>query len=103
MIAFAVSVLFAAQAATPPPTDTPDNRQPIVVVGHPPAGADRVVCRTIVETGSRIAEGRLCQRQSDWEADRRRNQLDAERMVADTWDYNQQLIGHGPAVSGRPQ
>jgi hypothetical protein len=97
MIASVVSALLAAQPATPTTPETPAGQQPIVVVGHPPANADRIVCRTIVETGSRIPEGRRCQRESEWEQERRMNQLEAERAVADSRDYNQQLVAHDSA------
>jgi hypothetical protein len=99
MIPFVLSYLVAAQAAQaadPPPGAAPVVQSQIVVVGrrHTP---DRVVCRTIVETGSRIPEGRVCQHESEWDQERRRNQLDAERMVADSRDYNQQLVAHDGA------
>jgi hypothetical protein len=94
MIIFAASALLAAQAGTPPPGDAPVGQQQIVVVGRRPVTADRIVCRTIVETGSRIPEGRQCQRESEWEQERRRNQETIERQVADSRDYNQQLVAH---------
>jgi hypothetical protein len=97
MIAFVFSALLAAQTAIPAPADPSAGQQPIVVVGRPPVNADRIVCRTIVETGSRIPEGRRCQRESEWEQERRMNQLEAERAVADSRDFNQQLVAHDSA------
>ena len=101
MIAFVVSALLAAQAATPSPTDASAAQQQIVVVGRRPVTADPIRCHTIVITGSRIPEGRQCQRESEWEQERRRVQQEVERQVADSRDFNQQLVAHDSA--GGPQ
>jgi hypothetical protein len=83
--------MLAAQAATttPPTGDAPTARQ-IVVVGQPPATVDRVICRTMVETGSRMGGTRVCHRQSEWEQERRQHQVDDGRHVSDTQDYGYQ-------------
>jgi hypothetical protein len=96
MISFVVIALLAAQDATPPPTTPPSGEAPVahqvVVVGQPPASVDRVVCRTMVETGSRLGGTRVCHRQSEWEQERRRNQIDADHQTSGTQDYGYQSM-----------
>jgi len=87
-----VFTMLAAQAANPPPAgESPVARQ-VVVVGQPPATVDRVVCRTMVETGSRLGGTRVCHKQSEWEQERRRNQADAAHETSGTQDYGYQSM-----------
>jgi len=92
MISFVFIALLAAQEATPPPTTPPTGNRQTAVVGQPPATVDRVVCRTMVETGSRLGGTRVCHRQSEWEQERRRNQADADHETNGTHDYGYQTI-----------
>ena len=40
----------------------------------------RKVCKTIIDTGSRLGEKRVCKSQSDWNRDREANSQDLENM-----------------------
>ena len=92
MISLVVIAMLAAQDATPPPAAPTTGSRQAVVVGQPPATADRIVCRTMVETGSRLGGTRVCHRQSEWEQERRRNQADAARETNGTQDYGYQSM-----------
>ena len=97
MIPVVLSSLLAAQAPTPTPTPPPAEasaaQSQIVVVGRRRT-ADPIVCHTIVITGSRIPEAHQCQRESQWEQERRRNQDIIWRQVSESNDYNQQRLMH---------
>jgi hypothetical protein len=86
-----VAMLASQDTNTSPPTPPAATRQ-TVVVGQPPATTDRVICRTMVETGSRLGGTRVCHRQSEWEQERRQNQIDAQHETSGTQDYGYQTI-----------
>jgi hypothetical protein len=92
MISLVVIAMLASQDATPPPAAPATGSRQIVVVGQPPATADRIVCRTVAETGSRLGGTRVCHRQSEWEQQRRQNQADADHQTSGTQDYGYQSM-----------
>lgn len=103
MITLVVTAMLASQAAASPPANPPAASQQVVVVGQPPATVDRVVCRTMVETGSRLGGTRVCHRQSEWEQERRRNQTDAAHETSGTQDYGYQSMPQPTRPGGGPQ
>jgi hypothetical protein len=92
MISLIVIAMLASQDATQTSTPPPSAQRQTAVVGQPPATTDRVICRTMVETGSRLGGTRVCHRQSEWEQERRQNQADAQHETSGTQDYGYQTM-----------
>ena len=62
-----VLTLFAGQAVAPP------------MPAKPVGAGDRVVCRQLSHTGSRIPPKRICRTAAEWAADERNSREDFER------------------------
>ena len=93
MISVVVFVALATQATNPSSAgEPPAAARQVAVVGQPPASVDRVVCRTMANTGSRLGGTRVCHKQSEWEQERRRNQIDADHETSGTQDYGYQTM-----------
>lgn len=89
-LAAALAVPAAAQPAQQPPASQPD----ITVTGD-----DRMVCRYVTRTATRMRRGRVCRKLSDW-------QNDSDRSVRAANDPNAtidgaadtiEVLGSGPA------
>lgn len=76
-IATLLIVPASAAAAPPPPAGQPD----IVVTGE-----NRIVCRNVRRTATRMRVGRLCRRLSDW-------QTDSDSAVRDSLNPNATIDG----------
>ena len=66
IVALLVSAFMAADIATPEPAPAP-----------PTPTRDRLICRSVERTGTRINGGRLCRTESQW----RKDKEDAERVL----------------------
>ena len=78
LAAILLIVPAAAEAAPPPAPE----RQPDILV----TGENRVVCRHVARTATRMRVGRLCRRLSDWQAD-------SDTAVRDGLDPNATIDG----------
>ena len=87
----AASSSFPASASAPP---EPPASQPDITV----TGEDRMVCRYVTRTATRMRRGRVCRRLSEW-------QNDSDRTVRAANDPNATIdgsadtlgvLGHGP-------
>jgi len=54
-----------------------DPSAPQVAPATPPAKKERMICRTMELTGTRMGSGRVCKRESEW----RKDKEDAEHVL----------------------
>jgi len=72
-------IVPAAAGAAPPPAPA---RQPDILV----TGENRIVCRRVARTATRMRVGRLCRRLSDW-------RTDSDSAIRDSADANATIDG----------
>jgi hypothetical protein len=106
MLALDVMLAAAVQAAVAPaapPGGAPAPVPNVEVVG--PNRQNRVICRTIIPSGSHIAARRVCRTFAQAEAERDRMQSEAERAYETTMRRTEQMLVSSGYMKGaaRPQ
>ena len=101
MVALNILLLALAQSPVSTPAQNavpmPVRGADVNVIGPQP----RVICRTIIPSGSHIVSRRICRTAAQAEAETDRNQRDAENTVeAAIRRSNEMLYRSGPLVSG---
>ena len=76
--AFGMSLAGAMAQTTPSTAPTSATPASVDAASTSTGDPNRIICKRMAETGTRLGGKRICQTQAEWDAQERQNQLDLQ-------------------------